>query len=240
MHGTAELNGLLHEPYQAVCRRFRNPFHADPADTRAVFLSRDHDQRLTLGLSAPDALLQAAQIGFIHFHPSRQPITARPDHRSSELVQPRPGRLVAAQSQDPWQAQGPGSVLLSRQPIHSPEPIHQRLPRILEDRARRHRRLEATLLALHQRRSHRPKVTAAAARAAKALRPSKPEQIFSARLLGIKPRFELAQIPRVFLHGLPYYSLGSPESSKYPPFKIMTIALGARLSIMMFLNYLIW
>ncbi len=199
VHGAARLDGLFHESHQAVRGCVQNSFHADPPDTRPVLLSRYHDQRFAFGLSAPNSLLKAAQIGFIHFHPSRQPITPRPNHRSPELVQPRPGSLVTAQSKDPLQAQGTGSVLLARQPIHGPEQLHQRLPRVLKDRARGHRRLMVTTLALHQRRAHRPKAPATTPRAAKAFRPSKLVQIIAACLLGIKTksrtRSDFAGIP---------------------------------------------
>ena len=62
----------------------------------------------------------------------------------------------------------------------------------------------------------------ATTRATKAFRPPELEQVIPARLLGIETGFELAQIPRVFLHGLPYYRLGSHESSKYPPLRNFT------------------
>src|SRR5450631_1714966 len=163
------------------------------------------------------SLFHAAQIRFIHFHPPAQPIPAWPHHRSPKLVQPRPGRLVAAQPQHFLQPQRTGPVLLARQPVHGPEPVHQRFARVLENRPCRHRCLMTTFLALHEHRPYRPEVTAAATRAAKAFWPSKLEQVLPARLLGIKPCFELAQIPRIFLHSPTYYMLGSPESSKYPP-----------------------
>src|SRR5450631_174226 len=126
-------------------------------------------------------------------------------------------RFIAAQPQHSLQPQGTGSVFLARQPVHGPEPVHQRFARVLENRPCRHRCLMTTFLALHEHRPYRPEVTAAATRAAKAFWPSKLEQILPARLLGIKPCFELAQIPRIFLHSPTYYMLGSPESSKYPP-----------------------
>src|SRR5436305_9406639 len=196
-------------------------FISDSPDARPVFLRRDHYQGLALRLPAAHSLLQTAQISFVHFHPPRQSITARSYHRSPELVQPRPRRFVAAQPQHPLQPQSTGTVFLAGQPIHGPEPVHQRLARVLENRARGHRRLVTTRLALHQPRPHRPEVPACAARAAKAFRPSQPEQVVPARLLGIKPSLEFAQIPWIVLHTAPYYILGLPESSKYPPSGIL-------------------
>src|SRR5450755_1442737 len=220
VHRATGFNGLLRKPDQALRGRVWNPFHSNPSDPWPIFLCRDYNQGLAFRLSASLSLFQAAQIRFIHFHPPTQTIPAWPHHRSPQLVQPRPGRLVAAQPQHSLQPQRTGPVLLARQPVNGPEPIHQRFARVLENRPCRHRCLMTTFLALHEHRPYRPEVTAAATRAAKAFWPSKLEQILPARLLGIKPCFELAQIPRIFLHSPTYYMLGSPESSKYPPLAI--------------------
>ena len=74
-----------------------------------------------------------------------------------------------------------------------------------------------TNLALQEYRSDRPEMSTLTARATKALRPSQAEQVVPAGLLGVEPSFELGQRARIFLHGPPYYRLGQPESSKYPP-----------------------
>jgi hypothetical protein len=71
MHGAAGLNRLGHELHQTVCGRIRNSLHADPPDARSIVLGRDHNQGLTLGLSAAHSLLQATQIRFVHLDPTR-------------------------------------------------------------------------------------------------------------------------------------------------------------------------
>ncbi len=82
----------------------------------------------------------------------------------------------------------------------------------------RYRGLATTLPTLHQHRPHRPEVIAFATRAAKALRPSQPEQVIPAGLLGCKAGLELCPDSA----GIPpprhttYW--GCLESSKYPPF----------------------
>lgn len=154
-----------------------------------------------------------------------------PNHRSPELVQPGPGRLVAAQPQHPLQSEGTGPVLLARQPVHGAKPIHQRLTRVLEDRARRHRRLATTRLALHEHGSHGPEMTAATARALEALRPSQPVQVVPTRLLGVEPSLEIGQTPGILLHSRPCYRLGPPESSKYPLFVNSSFNLALALGV---------
>src|SRR5215831_11707660 len=95
MYSAAWLNRLFYELHQAVPGSVRNALHANPSDAGPIFLSRDHNQGLTLRLSASHSLLQTTQIGFVHLHPPRQPIATRPYHRSPELVQPRPRGLIA-------------------------------------------------------------------------------------------------------------------------------------------------
>ena len=55
-------------------------------------------------------------------------------HRPPQLMQPRPGRLITAQPQHRLQPKRTGTVLLTCQPVHGPQPIHQWLARVLEDR----------------------------------------------------------------------------------------------------------
>ena len=47
----------------------------------------------------------------------------------------------------------------------------------------------------------------------------------TASLLGTEPSLELGQCPRIFLHGLPYYRFGLPESSKYPTLREYTASM---------------
>jgi hypothetical protein len=165
------------EGYQAAGRSIRKNLHADAPDACPVFLCRDGNQGLTFGLPASDAFLQAPQIGFVYLHRSCQPVTARPHHRSPELVQPGPGRLVAAQAQHSLQTQCTGAVLLARQPVHRPQPVHQGFARVLKDGARGHQRLMPTGLALHEHRPNRPEGRAPTARAAEPAGPAQAEQV---------------------------------------------------------------
>ena len=60
---------------------------ANSPDTASVFLSSNSNQGLTLRLATSDALLQAAQVCFVHLHGSAQPITARPHPSPAGTVQ---------------------------------------------------------------------------------------------------------------------------------------------------------
>ena len=46
-----------------------------------------------------DAILEPPDKRLVHLHPPGQPVAAGPDHRPPEFVEPRPGRLVAAEAE---------------------------------------------------------------------------------------------------------------------------------------------
>ena len=96
---------------------------------------RNYNQRLGFRLPPAPARVHAPHIGLVHFDPAGEAIAARTHHRPTKLVEPRPGGLVAAQTQRPLQPQGAHPRLLVRHPPHRSEPRHQRRPRVLEDRA---------------------------------------------------------------------------------------------------------
>ena len=216
MDYAAAFNHLTHKGHQAFRRSIRDRRHPNAPDTHAIFLSGYCNQRLGFGLAAPDALLDPAQVGLIHLHTAAEAVPSWSHHSAAQLVQPTPGRLVAAQSQHTLQPQGAGPVLLAGHPPHGPKPQGQRFARVLEDRARRHRSLPAAACALPQHFANWPRLVVFTPWAAEPLRPAHLKQVVSTGLLGSEPRFELGQIARIILHSRPYYILGSPESSKYP------------------------
>ena len=183
----------------------------------APFSCRSHcNQGFTLGLSAENTFFLAAPVGFIDFHYATQPLPPRTYHRPPQLVQPRPGRLVAAQPENALQTQRAGPVLLRGHVPDRPEPQPQRFARVLEDRAGGHRRLPPAAGALPPHLTHRPSPLMPACRTAETVRPAQPEQVVPTGLLGPEPRLELDQVAWVILHEPAYYILGLPESNGYP------------------------
>src|ERR1035437_2921494 len=211
----ARLNGLSDECLDAGRRSISNASHADPADLAAILLCRNENQRLLAMFAALRALLRGAPLHLIHLHASRQPIPARPNHRPTQLVQPRPSRLITAQPQDSLQVQCTGAILLRRHPPDSSEPHRQGLMRILEDRACRHGGLIAALAALPPL-AQSPSLAMAASRTTKAIRPSKARQIRAASIFGREAILQLSQSSWIIFHEPDYYRLGLPESIEYP------------------------
>ena len=163
----------------------------------------------------PRAGLSCAPVGLVHLDAARQPVPAWPDHGAAELVQPRPRRLVASQTQGSLQPQGAHPTLLVGDPPHRPKPRRQWRPRVLEDRPRRHRGLVGAVRALPPPFPDAPGLRPITARAPKSLRPPELLQIRLTRLLGRESALEFGHISGILLHRLVRYILGLPESSKY-------------------------
>src|SRR5437016_6038107 len=137
----AGLNCLLHKTLQTGCRGIGNVAQPDATDTALILLASDDYQSLSFRLPPANVFFQPAYVGLVHFHSAAESVTVWPYHRSAQFMQPKPGRAVAAQSQDSLHAHGTGPILLRGHPPDGPEPQRQRLPRILKNRARGHRPL---------------------------------------------------------------------------------------------------
>src|SRR5665213_1580903 len=131
-----------HELGERVLGDVGDPSDPDPLRC-SVALNRDDDDRLARELPAADPAATAAStdIAFIDLNDAREQLTAREDHRASELVQPRPRRLIAPQPEDPLQAQRGNALLLVHDIPDRREPAHQRRASPGEDRPGRDRAL---------------------------------------------------------------------------------------------------
>ncbi len=123
---------------------------------------------------------------------------ARPDHRPAQLVEPSPGRLVAAQPEHPLQAQGTDAVLLAGDEPHRQEPHPQRLACVLEHRAGCQRCAPMTTPAPQQPIRHRPRLPDhSAVRAGKTIRPTEAPDILPASRVAAEPLVHLLERPWV-------------------------------------------
>ena len=197
MDRTAGFDGFLHKGDQTFCRGIRYPPHPDPSDAFPILLSSHNNQSLILCLTAPDASLRTAEIGFVHLHSARQPVSSRSHHRPPQLMQPSPSGLVAPQAEDALQAQSTPSALLAGHEPHRLKPGSQRLPRAFENRSCDRRGLPLTSGASeHAPRGH-PGTPSVTRWALEAVRPPKPSKIGGARRLRRKPLVELLNCPRI-------------------------------------------
>ena len=188
-------DALFHKRVQTVRRHIGNTPQSNPPNSSAVFLRRDGHNRLIFRFSAVDALFHTAQVGLIHLDAAFEALPARPHHRTAQLVEPSPSCLVAAQAQDPLQAQCTSSRLLTRDMPHRLEPHAQWLSGSLKDGSRSCRRLPVALQALELTSSRRTGSFPLASWASEALGPPNTPQIRSTRVLRGEPFVELLQSP---------------------------------------------
>src|SRR2546422_3119773 len=228
---TPWLAGFSDEGLQAGGGGIPDPTQSDAADGPPFFLAGYSNQSLCLRLPPANPFLQPTDVGLVHFHPTVEPITPRSHHGSPKFVQPCPGGEVAAQTQYALQPQGAGSILLRRHPPDGPEPHRQRFPRILEDRARRQRRLVLAASADQQVAVSRPSRSPAAALADKALWPTQLQQVVPTRLFGSKSGLQFGQTTRVFLHSPLPQHIGLLESTEYSDASIPSTVLLMRRSV---------
>ena len=191
-------HGALDEGEQAVRGHVLDASQADAADAATALLGRHRNNSLGLGLPAPFALFGATDVGFIDLDAAGEAIAARPDHRPTQLVEPGPGRLVAAQPEHPLQAQGADAVLLAGDEPHRQEPHPQRLACVLKHRAGRQRCAPTTTPAPQQPIRHRPRLPDhAAVRAGEAIRPTESPDILPASRVAAEPLVHLLERPWV-------------------------------------------
>jgi len=171
---------------------------ADAADPRPPGLSSDPDQAFRIRLAADTAFRLASDEGLIHLHGPAQPITTGRNHCPTKLVQPRPGGLVTPEAQ----------LLLKGDSVHAgagaghqpgrPKPDPERRLGVVEDSARRQRRLVAAGGALHQSSlAHRPALASAARRTGEAIRPAQAPEVATALRFGREPSLEVLEARRV-------------------------------------------
>jgi hypothetical protein len=215
---TARCYRSLDERLDTVGRGVGNSAHPDTTDPVADFLCRDGNQSFPLGLPTADALLGPAQVCFVNFYGTRQPIPPRAHHCSTQFMQPAPRRFVTSQTQDSLKAQCTRTRLLAGYPPHCSKPRAQRRPRVLENRSGRHRTLPSAVRAVKQcwPRPYRPSLSLSADRAPESLRPAQLNQIGPTGLFGPETCLELRKRLRIIFHEPEHYILWLLESRGYP------------------------
>src|SRR5262249_50982094 len=153
------------------------------------------------------------------------------NHRSPQLVQPRPSCLIAAQAKHSLQTQSASPVLLARHPPHRAEPLHHRLLGVLQNFPPGAQGLWSPILPFPGPRPKPPPLPAPPNETATPyhlhtadieIPPASAAGIGSpTSLLATETRLQLAHISRVVVvHGSKlhrsYYMLGYLRQVKYP------------------------
>src|SRR5213593_1010028 len=219
VHNTPGFDRGDDEAVKAQRRSIRNVLQPNAADTATVLFCSHCDERFLVGFPAGNAFFEAADVRLVDLHGSPKLVAPRANHRPAQLVQPRPGRHVAPDSQDPLEPEGTRPILLACDVPDGSEPNSKGLLGVLEDRPCGHAGVAVAPRTLQRSVSNRPRPVVVAVWTAEALGPPELDKVLAAQRVGGESRFELQQIPRVVLqarHGRSSYGAGRPASPKYP------------------------
>ena len=227
-HHAARFHGFLDSWTEAYSRSIPYSPKTNPADAFVVHLRGDHHQCLTHSSAAPFSGLFSSNVGLIHFNRTSKSVPSRPDHCTSKLMQPCPGRFVAAKSKNSLKPLRTRTVLLAGDPPDRAEPHRQRKARPFKNRPGFSRDLIATPGTFAQTTARQPALRGLTSRADESLRPPQTIQVFHAgRLRGESP-IEFGQSFRIIIHNLAYYILGMVDSRGYPKSKIKKVELRSK------------
>src|SRR6266851_1010389 len=178
------LDALLHESRQRAHRGVGHDLEPNSAGGSATHFDRAHNQGLLQELAAPlQTGLGTTQVGFVDFDLVLQCFPLRIHHGPAQLVQERPGCLVA-DLELALQLHRRQSGCMSGHEVGGPEPHRQRQPRPMQDRARRQRGLPSARLALPEPPLRQLEdFSLPALPTAKAVRPSASGQVLPTRIV---------------------------------------------------------
>ena len=187
--------------YQIRSSHTCHPFHPNPPEAfRRVNLHRNCNNCLRLRISSSPSLFFPADIAFIDLDNTAQAFTAWPHHCASQLVQPSPRRLIAAEAEDTLKPQRTGAVLLTRYIPHGAEPSDQGQTGVLKNCSGSNGDLPSTSGTQPESSGRRPSLSRAALGTNESLRPPQGSQIVLASSLVREAPLQLCQCPWVIFH----------------------------------------
>jgi hypothetical protein len=156
VYRAARRDAIFDEGVQAYRRGILNRPETDSPDALSICFRGHNYQGFFTLLPTSHSLFQSSQPGLVYFHPTRKFFSPWTNHGTPQLMQPGLSGLIASQSQDSFQSQSAGAVLLARHIPHGAKPNRQRLARALKDCPGSHRGLMVAGRALEQLGSQLP------------------------------------------------------------------------------------
>jgi len=183
-----------------IGRNIGDHTEANPATALATLLHRGGDDGFILGGPTRFAGFRTADVALVDLDLAGQGLPIGPNHGGADLGEPGPGRLIAAEPELALQFGGRDTLLRRRDFEEGPEPQHQRLLALFEDRPGDDRNLPATAGALvdHPLRRQEVGSVTGAVGAAEALRPFQPSQVLTTPVVVSEPGSELSLGVRKF------------------------------------------
>ena len=196
------------ERFEMRARRRGDDLEPQPAEPALLGLARCRldragDDGLAGGTPAALAGLAAADEGLVGLDVAAERAAIRIDHGAADLLQPGPGRAVAAKAQLPLQLQRRDPALAGGHQVDREKPARQAGLGLLEDGAFEDRMLLAAGAAfLDQPPVMAPRRVMTATGAAKAVRPAGPDQVGPALRVSAETRQKARHVPRQVLQQL--------------------------------------
>ena len=212
----ARFHGFLNGGVQTCARSVPYSSKSNSSDAFAVHLCRYEHQCLALGSTPAFSRFFSTDVGFIHFHHTRKPISSSSDHGPAQLMQPCPRRLIATKPQYPLKSLRTGTVFLAGHPPDRPKPHRERRARSRKYRPRLDRQLVLAPRTGRQTPLRSPGFRTATAWTHKPIGPAQLKNVTSTGLFCRKVALQLCQGFRVLFHIPAYYMLGLLEPRGYP------------------------
>ena len=194
LDGRSVLHVRLDEGDKGYFRKVRDELQANATSHFTAVLYSPRDKRLASCAAATLSRLRPPDVCLIYFDDSPQWLAIRRDHRSSQLVEHRPGSFVSVQSQLPLELECRHSWRVGRHKVRGPEPVGQRHACSVQNCPCSHRSLQTARLALHQVSPRETKgFGVPASWTAGAIRPTARYQVLPARRFVREPSLELPE-----------------------------------------------
>ena len=181
----------LDKSSEAFSRSVSQMLKANPPHSfRRFIFNADSDQRLAFSAPTAFATLTPSNVRFVHLNATTEPITPRPHHRSSQLVQPLPRSFIATRLKNTGQPKGVGTIFLGGDMPHHSKPQAQRFVGSVENSTGRYRFLNPALATMPQTTLCSPCFVGTTIWAYKTIRPTQIGQIIQASHLSGKSLIE--------------------------------------------------
>jgi len=184
-------NCRSNKPMQALAGRVRYRTQTNASDALSILFGGDDNQSLFFRSSSDCSGFLSAPVSLVHLDNAIQSVAARANHGPAQLMQHRPGRLVAAQAEYPLETQGAHAVLLAGDLPHGAKPDRQRYVTVLKDGPRSDRHLVSAMAAKPTCPPNRPGIGSRTPRTDPSAGPTQCREVLNTGFFGAKASLQL-------------------------------------------------
>ena len=186
--------------YKILCRGISYSSKANSSKMVIFVFYHNDNQTLAFGTTPPFPRLFPTDVSFVYFDCTRQSISSRSDHCTSQFVQPCPSCTITFKSQNSLQSQCANPIFLIDNIPDSSKPKHQWLSSIIEYRPSCDRGLSITNLTVVQSLFCDPCLCMTTFGTTKTVLPSNVGQVFQTGFFFFKSVFEFKDCRWVVFH----------------------------------------